>query len=90
MSRLVTGRASIGRERSKRFLRQAAGQSPRYRRSIGRVAVDGRGILDYPHYTRPQSFRGWDVPEMLMSGNHEEIRRWRREEGARKNAAQPA
>ncbi|HXJ18395.1 MAG TPA: tRNA (guanosine(37)-N1)-methyltransferase TrmD [Candidatus Polarisedimenticolia bacterium] len=38
----------------------------------------GRGILDYPHYTRPQSFRGWDVPEVLVSGNHEEIRRWRR------------
>jgi tRNA (guanine37-N1)-methyltransferase len=37
-----------------------------------------RGILDYPHYTRPQSFRGWDVPEVLISGNHEEIRRWRR------------
>jgi tRNA (guanine37-N1)-methyltransferase len=36
-----------------------------------------RGILDCPHYTRPQSFRGWDVPEVLMSGNHEEIRRWR-------------
>lgn len=36
-----------------------------------------RGILDYPHYTRPQSFRGWDVPEVLMSGNHEQIRRWR-------------
>lgn len=37
-----------------------------------------RGILDYPHYTRPQNFRGWEVPEVLMSGNHEEIRRWRR------------
>jgi tRNA (guanine37-N1)-methyltransferase len=37
-----------------------------------------RGILDYPHYTRPQSFRGWDVPEVLVGGNHEEIRRWRR------------
>jgi tRNA (guanine37-N1)-methyltransferase len=36
-----------------------------------------RGILDYPHYTRPQTFRGWDVPEILMSGHHEEIRRWR-------------
>jgi|ERR1700675_606655 len=36
-----------------------------------------RGILDYPHYTRPPSFRGWDVPEVLLSGNHEEIRRWR-------------
>ncbi len=45
---------------------------------------DGRGILDYPHFTRPQSFRGWDVPEMLMSGNHEEIRRWRREKALEK------
>jgi tRNA (guanine37-N1)-methyltransferase len=37
-----------------------------------------RGILDYPHYTRPQNFRGWEVPEVLVSGNHEEIRQWRR------------
>ena len=44
----------------------------------------GRGILDYPHYTRPQTFRGWDVPEVLMSGNHEEIRRWRREKALEK------
>lgn len=36
-----------------------------------------RGILDYPHYTRPQNFRGWEVPEVLVSGNHEEVRRWR-------------
>jgi len=44
----------------------------------------GRGILDYPHYTRPQSFRGWDVPEVLVGGNHEDIRRWRRERGLEK------
>jgi tRNA (guanine37-N1)-methyltransferase len=44
----------------------------------------GRGILDYPHYTRPQSFRSWDVPEVLMSGNHEEVRRWRREHALEK------
>ena len=37
-----------------------------------------RGILDYPHYTRPPSYRGWDVPEVLLGGNHEEIRKWRR------------
>ena len=36
------------------------------------------GLLDYPHYTRPADFRGWQVPEVLVSGNHEEIRRWRR------------
>src|ERR1700683_3117647 len=37
------------------------------------------GLLDYPHYTRPEAFRGMAVPEALMSGNHEEIRRWRRQ-----------
>ena len=36
------------------------------------------GLLDYPHYTRPADFRGWTVPEVLSSGNHDEIRRWRR------------
>ncbi len=36
------------------------------------------GILDCPHYTRPQEFRGWTVPEVLVRGNHEQIRRWRR------------
>jgi tRNA (guanine37-N1)-methyltransferase len=36
------------------------------------------GLLDYPHYTRPADFRGMKVPEVLVNGNHEEIRRWRR------------
>jgi tRNA (guanine37-N1)-methyltransferase len=36
------------------------------------------GLLDYPHYTRPAEFRGNAVPEVLLQGNHEEIRRWRR------------
>jgi tRNA (guanine37-N1)-methyltransferase len=36
-------------------------------------------LLDYPHYTRPAEFRGWPVPEILISGNHQEIRRWRRQ-----------
>ena len=35
-------------------------------------------MLDYPHYTRPAVFRGWGVPEVLLGGNHEEIRQWRR------------
>ncbi|MGK7877827.1 MAG: tRNA (guanosine(37)-N1)-methyltransferase TrmD [Xenococcaceae cyanobacterium] len=38
------------------------------------------GLLDYPQYTRPAVFRGWEVPEVLRSGNHKEIERWRREE----------
>jgi tRNA (guanine37-N1)-methyltransferase len=36
------------------------------------------GLLDYPHYTRPADFGGMSVPEVLVSGNHDEIRRWRR------------
>ncbi len=36
------------------------------------------GLLEYPHYTRPEEFRGWGVPEVLLSGNHAEINRWRR------------
>jgi tRNA (guanine37-N1)-methyltransferase len=36
------------------------------------------GILDYPHYTRPAELRGWKVPDALLSGNHEQIRLWRR------------
>jgi tRNA (guanine37-N1)-methyltransferase len=38
------------------------------------------GLLEYPQYTRPDSFRGWTVPEVLLSGNHAEIARWRREQ----------
>jgi tRNA (guanine37-N1)-methyltransferase len=36
------------------------------------------GLLEYPHYTRPADFRGWRVPDVLLSGNHAEIARWRR------------
>jgi tRNA (guanine37-N1)-methyltransferase len=45
------------------------------------VAADSftRGLLDYPHYTRPAEFAGRRVPEVLLSGHHAEIRRWRRE-----------
>ena len=38
----------------------------------------GDGLLEYPQYTRPARFRGWDVPEVLRSGDHAEVARWRR------------
>jgi tRNA (guanine37-N1)-methyltransferase len=41
------------------------------------VALDGG--LEYPHYTRPAEYRGWRVPEVLLSGHHERIAQWRRE-----------
>jgi tRNA (guanine37-N1)-methyltransferase len=42
------------------------------------------GLLDYPHYTRPAEFRGRAVPEVLMGGNHEQIRKWRRRKALEK------
>lgn len=42
------------------------------------------GLLDYPHYTRPPEFRGLQVPEVLLSGHHEAIRRWRRAQQLRR------
>jgi tRNA (guanine37-N1)-methyltransferase len=41
-------------------------------------SVELDGGLEYPHYTRPAEFRGWDVPEVLLSGNHARIDEWRR------------
>ena len=38
------------------------------------------GLLEYPHYTRPAEFRGWRVPEILLSGDHGKVARWRREQ----------
>jgi tRNA (guanine37-N1)-methyltransferase len=45
------------------------------------------GLLDYPHYTRPAEFAGLRVPEVLMNGDHQQIRRWRREQQLRKTLA---
>ena len=43
-----------------------------------------RGLLDYPHYTRPAEFRSHGVPPVLLSGHHAEIARWRKREGLRR------
>ena len=45
------------------------------------------GLLDYPHYTRPTQFAGLCVPEVLLNGDHQQIRRWRREQQLRKTLA---
>ncbi|MBR5318318.1 MAG: tRNA (guanosine(37)-N1)-methyltransferase TrmD [Peptococcaceae bacterium] len=42
------------------------------------------GLLEYPHYTRPQNFEGMEVPEILLSGHHENIRKWRKKESLRR------
>ena len=45
------------------------------------------GLLDAPYYTRPAEYRGWTVPEVLLSGHHAQIARWRREESLRRTLA---
>ena len=46
----------------------------------------GEGLLDCPHWTRPAEFRGWKVPDVLLQGNHEEIRKFRRQAAVEKTA----
>ncbi len=47
--------------------------------SVERDSFGEDGLLDHPHYTRPAEFRGMKVPEVLLSGNHAEVERWRRQ-----------
>jgi tRNA (guanine37-N1)-methyltransferase len=75
VTRLIPGavgnQASTQQESFTNFLQAHAADGPNSTCTSG-------GLLDYPHYTRPADFRGMAVPEVLASGNHEEIRRWRR------------
>ena len=78
VTRLIPG--AVGNEASTRqesFTAQPSCTSEVGREAPSSTCVSG-GLLDYPHYTRPAEFRGMAVPEVLMNGNHEEIRRWRR------------
>ena len=53
--------------------------------NTGSVEEDSffKGLLDYPHYTRPETLRGRRVPDILLSGHHEKIRKWRKEQALR-------
>tara|TARA_B100000029_G_scaffold256877_1_gene253627 strand:+ start:6928 stop:7674 length:747 start_codon:yes stop_codon:yes gene_type:complete len=55
--------------------------------AVGAAAQDSHGasgMLEHPHYTRPVNFRGWDVPDVLLSGNHEKIANWRIKQSLRR------
>ena len=55
--------------------------------AVGAAEKDSHGesgILEHPHYTRPANFRGWDVPDVLLSGNHEKIANWRKKQSLRR------
>jgi len=54
------------------------------REGVPRSQHGAGGLLDYPHYTRPAEFGGMHVPEVLLNGDHQQIRRWRREQQLRK------
>jgi tRNA (guanine37-N1)-methyltransferase len=77
VTRLIPG--AVGNEASTRQESFTAQTGSRAGNSDGPDSTCASGgLLDYPHYTRPADFRGMAVPEVLVSGNHDEIRRWRR------------
>lgn len=94
VSRLLPG--VLGNEDSARYESFAAESAAPAKPSIApggemagdrpppRSTCDSGGLLDYPHYTRPPEFRGAEVPAVLSSGNHEDIRRWRRRQSLSK------
>ena len=75
VTRLLPG--ALGNERSSQQESFSASEIAREAGMPDSTCGSG-GLLDYPHYTRPAEFRGMRVPEELVSGNHDEIREWRR------------
>jgi tRNA (guanine37-N1)-methyltransferase len=75
VTRLIPG--AVGNEASTRQESFTAAEDAITGNGPSSTCVSG-GLLDYPHYTRPAEFRGMSVPEVLVNGNHDEIRRWRR------------
>ena len=71
-----------------RKLPGALGDSASAKEESFSVALQGRP--EYPHYTRPADYRGWRVPDVLLSGHHEEIRRWREERSRERAETGPA
>ena len=65
-----------------RKLPGALGRDESHREDSFSEALEGRP--EYPHYTRPEAFRGWSVPSVLLSGDHGEVARWREQESRRR------
>jgi tRNA (guanine37-N1)-methyltransferase len=75
VTRLIPG--ALGNEASSRQESFTTQMQPQAENGADSTCGSG-GLLDYPHYTRPADFRGMMIPEVLVSGNHEQIRKWRR------------
>ena len=86
VTRLLPG--ALGNDASTRqesFTAHAESDGASATHGVGPDSTCGSGgLLDYPHYTRPADFRGMAVPEVLINGNHQQIRRWRREQALQK------
>jgi len=76
VSRLLPG--ALGNEASSQQESFTADNTPHEAPSAADSTCSSGGLLDYPHFTRPAEFRGIPIPEVLLSGDHEKIRRWRR------------
>jgi tRNA (guanine37-N1)-methyltransferase len=85
--RLVPG--VLGNEASSEFESFGAADAEIHadREGVPRSQHGAGGLLDYPHYTRPAEFEGLRVPDVLLNGDHQQIRRWRREQQLRKTLA---
>ena len=69
-------------------MRKLPGALGACRQRRGGVVQPGlEGMPEYPHYTRPPAYRGWDVPEVLLSGDHERVRGWRMEQSRARRRA---
>ena len=83
MSRLIPG--ALGNAASSQQESFTTGAAPERQEGEPPSSTCGSGgLLDYPHYTRPADFRGMPVPKVLVNGNHDEIRKWRRRCALRK------
>ncbi len=79
VTRLVPGAlGNAASAQQESFTASSAGEYDRAPGEPPSSTCSSGGLLDYPHYTRPAAFRGMQVPEVLMNGNHDEIRKWRR------------
>jgi tRNA (guanine37-N1)-methyltransferase len=85
VTRLLPG--AVGNQASTRqesFTTQGSSEGAATEQKGADSTCGSGGLLDYPHYTRPAEFHGMAVPEVLLNGNHEQIRRWRREQALKK------
>ena len=82
ITRLLPG--ALGNEASARLESFTAREAAETGNAGPDSTCSSGGLLDYPHYTRPAELRGMAVPEVLINGNHQQIRRWRREQALKK------